>query len=220
MNKSRSFFDLARSLVQSQKYFAEDIDLKRYEKNEIGEYISFCCDHRFYVEAYTLALQFINNLIICFVETKQNVRDEQVSTILLTFNSIGLIDNKNYEEYNRIKKIRNDLVHQLLKAPDVQKLLKTKSPNAHKIDLENIIANYELIFLRLVKDYPNRIFDHFNRYKDELLKYVLIKQAFVRASKKGIKVIDDEERFKNQIGIEVKQLLSEMNLPSKIKYEK
>jgi uncharacterized protein YutE (UPF0331/DUF86 family) len=217
MRNKISPFDLVRKIIESQKYTSKDIDLKRYTPTELTDYIFHCCEEKYYIEAYTLAIQYINSFILSFIATNDKIKDQQVSTILFSLFSIGLIDKKSYSNYVRINSIRNDVVHALVRNKKVPQALKSKSSKAHKEDLDKFILNFESIFLNLVKQYSITYFSNLTTNRSELFKRLVIKKAFSNVLKSGYKV-SDKEIFTEKFDEEVKKILATIKFPSKIKF--
>lgn len=197
----------AEQIVRSQKYFNADKELKRYDITEIEDYIAFCCEQSFYIEAYSLTLQYIDELIRCLFEYKKDrIQDTSIPIIIKTFYSLKLIDEASYADYIKVKDLRNKLMHELIRTHNVKKAIISKKADIHKTDLLKLIAEFEENFIKLAKKHNFLIFENYNNHKSDIFIGVLAKKAFKITSDKGIKLINNEAVFKQNVVSEIKKM--------------
>lgn len=56
---SKPFKDQMSDFVKQRKYFIKDPTLQNYSRSELKDYIKFCCEHQYLIEAYSLVLQYV-----------------------------------------------------------------------------------------------------------------------------------------------------------------
>lgn len=153
-NFRASLRDLA---VRRSKYLIPDPELKRYKREELKDYIKDCCKNYFFIEAYALTLQYVDDLIYYGVKIKGSKNfPNNSSQIVDVLKGVKALPENFLDLYEVVNETRNALLHKVVKYPQRRKQISQITPDTHFEKLSALIEIVEDFFLYLVKKYPDR----------------------------------------------------------------
>lgn len=148
--------DTLLKLIRRKEFFGPDPKLKRYSKSKLKDYVEFCCEQQHLIEAYSLTLQHVEDLIFYAVGPDKYLRNIDVSKIVATLYSSEAISDDLYKQFDAVKTARNYLAHRMIRDPEARKRIAKTDLSGHSENLIKLIDLAEEFFLNWVKKFPGR----------------------------------------------------------------
>ena len=131
----------------------------RYSPSFFKDHIKLCCDKKYHIEAYTLTLQYVENLIYLFFNRKPyKLSLTDTPKILCVLVTLNLIDENYYELFIKINQKRNILSHNIIQD---HKYRETINNNLDYLDLTGLINKTEDLYI----SYDYGIITQFNEHR-------------------------------------------------------
>lgn len=147
VNSSQSI----QKILKYRRFWPPDPELTRYNHTNLVDYISYCCDRSTLIEAYTLTLQYVEDLLVLAFKRDKYINNNDASKIVSIINVFGKIDNRLKGLFERVNTTRNDLVHKIINDPSALKKISKRDSKSHEKDLLfliNLIENFYYEFLK------------------------------------------------------------------------
>jgi uncharacterized protein YutE (UPF0331/DUF86 family) len=156
MKTLRSFTkkEFVYKILRDARFFKKDKDLSRYARHELKDYIEYCCEHHHFIEAYSLAIQYTEDIVVYAISKRGGLRSVDAPKIMEVFWNTGQISEEFYEFFKKLNVIRNDLSHEVSRNPAGRKRI--SSITSHKEDLMRLIDLAEEFFLNWVRLHPGQ----------------------------------------------------------------
>lgn len=154
-SKPKSLLDLAKSVA---KDINPDMDLTRYSLHRFKSHIKACCASLHYIEAYTLTLQYVEDLFYFFADENKKLFQTDTPKILSILSGLKIINSELYVLFSDINDQRNMLAHKVIREnyKTARKNFGKVKPEVHEKKLSKLIELAESEFVSLVKKYPHK----------------------------------------------------------------
>lgn len=146
-----------KDFYRDNRFIGPDPVLDRYQSQNLDDYIKFCCKNSHLIEAYTLSLQYAEDLIILSVKTDKYINNTDAPKIISILGGSNIITDAYKSLFFRINDIRNDLVHKMLKDPSIVKEISQINSKRHTLDLLELIKKTDDFYLQFVKGEIKRL---------------------------------------------------------------
>lgn len=194
-------FESALTQAYKQGRFLKDPSLEKYRQDNLKEYIEWCCEQNFLIEAYTLIIQYTDHTIALISGTE----DVESPTVFRVLRNIEKIDNKFFLLYRHLSGMKNNLTHKILKNPEMRKqLANDKNHKENLILLITMVENFTLINFK-------KTFTKYSSGKDEDKKRLNLLIDLMAAITKAkvlsiVEVDEDKEIYRQKLKDKIKDM--------------
>jgi len=141
-------------ILRDARFLKKDKDLSRYARHELKDYIEYCCEHHHFIEAYSLAIQYTEDIVVYVISKRGSLRSVDAPKIMEVLWNTGQISEELHELFKKLNAIRNELSHEVSRNPESRKRI--SSITSHKEDLIKLIDLAEEFFLNWVRLHPRQ----------------------------------------------------------------
>lgn len=205
-NEPKSRLEALAIKIARERAFSGRRDLEKYGRQNISGYIGYCCDNGNLIEAYSLTVQYAEEILATMAGDPKITDILRSGVVIATvLKSMGVISDEFYNEFMEINKTRTDLTHKILRDPELRS--KLSASGDHEKKLLNFMSNAEEELLQSIVNKIKKK-DKFRDEEKSIFSDILYRRAIEKIDLSKLEKKGFADKLREVITEEVNEILN------------